>query len=162
MKLQSTKSLTLESTAEALEAALAATASPPEASPPPTTTEFALAAGQRLVIHRAPGEEFLRLLAPDGEVELSIHFRQSGPVLRFRRPLSIVAPEELVVEGRHLTLRGREGLSLESGRDLDIRAAGDLISRARVQTLIAELGNVNVKANDDVKLNGERIKMNCE
>jgi hypothetical protein len=32
---------------------------------------------------------------------------------------------------------------------------------ARIQNITAELGNVNLQANDDVKIDGERILMNC-
>jgi hypothetical protein len=36
-----------------------------------------------------------------------------------------------------------------------------LDSQARIQNITAVLGNVNVKANDDVRMNGERVRMNC-
>ena len=39
--------------------------------------------------------------------------------------------------------------------------AGDLETYARVQHHTATLGNVNIRANDDVRLNGERVRMNC-
>lgn len=45
--------------------------------------------------------------------------------------------------------------------DLKLQVAGDLHSEARVQNVTATLGDVNVRANDDVKMIGERIRMNC-
>jgi len=35
-------------------------------------------------------------------------------------------------------------------------------SLARVQNIKADLGNVNVTANDDVSINGERVRVNCD
>jgi hypothetical protein len=84
----------------------------------------------------------------------------SGPVLRFDRDLTIEASEALDLVGRRVGIRGREGVAIESGADATIEVAGDLTSTARIQNLRARVGDVNVKANDDIRLNGERIKLN--
>ena len=75
--------------------------------------------------------------------------------------LRLEASGGLAVDAKHVAIHGREGLTLSSGRDANIEVAGDLHSHARIQNLTADLGNVNVKANDDVMLNGERVMVNC-
>jgi hypothetical protein len=40
-------------------------------------------------------------------------------------------------------------------------ADGDLKTEARIQEIRARLGNVNVSANDDVRIDGERVMVNC-
>jgi hypothetical protein len=44
--------------------------------------------------------------------------------------------------------------------DVTMITKGDKQDSARIQNLTADLGNINIKANDDVKLVGERIKLN--
>jgi hypothetical protein len=44
---------------------------------------------------------------------------------------------------------------------MKLQASGDLHSEARIQNVTATLGDVNVRANDDVKLSGERVRVNC-
>lgn len=133
------------------------TKSTPQAEP---STE--LTGGQRLVLRRKHDEDLIELLNPDGHVTLSIHVTKRGPILRFDIPsLTIQASEELSLEANHLSIHGHEGLSLTTGGDLDIEASGDMKSRARIQNIEAALGNVNIEANDHVRLNGVLIKLNC-
>ena len=42
-----------------------------------------------------------------------------------------------------------------------VEAVGDVKSAGRSQEIVADLGDVRVKANDDVRLNGERVRCNC-
>jgi hypothetical protein len=44
---------------------------------------------------------------------------------------------------------------------VSIDTPGDIHSEACSQKITAHLGNVDIKANDDVTLDGERIRMNC-
>jgi hypothetical protein len=82
-------------------------------------------------------------------------------VLRFEQGLRIEATGALELAGRTLLLSGTENVSIRSGGDATIEAVGDLSSSARIQDIKARLGNVNVKANDDVRVTGERIRLNC-
>lgn len=117
---------------------------------------------QVLVVERNPGDATLRILSPEGEARLTISVTEAGPVLHVEgRAVSIQVSGDLAIESEHLALRGRKGLSLESGGDAHLAAAGDLNTEARIQTHRARLGNVNLEANDDVKLTGERIRLNC-
>lgn len=121
-----------------------------------------LVGGQRLVLERSPREDVLRFVTTDGRVTLSIHVTEQGPVLRFEgASLAIQAAGELSIEAQHLRLHGHAGMTLTAGGDVTLATPGDLHTHARTQNITADLGNVNVRANDDVKLNGERIMVNC-
>lgn len=122
----------------------------------------ALGGDYALVIDRSSEENVLSLRGPSGHTELSIHLTEEGPVLRFGgQGLRVVADADLSLSAEKLRLEGRSGLTLESGGDLDLNAAGDFRSEARIQTILGRLGNVNVEANDDVRIDGERVLVNC-
>lgn len=120
-----------------------------------------LVAGQQLVVERAGEADLVTLVAGSGQIVFSVHVTESGPVLRFDRGLAIEARGTLELAGRRVAIRGEDGVSIESGADAAIEVAGDLTSNARIQNIRARLGNVNLKANDDVKVVGERILLNC-
>jgi uncharacterized protein (DUF2345 family) len=95
---------------------------------------------------------------------------ERGPVLRFRAAdLEIASPGDVRVDCDHLHLRAARGIVEETGGDLVhvakgdavIQAGGDLRAEARAARVEARRGDVVVEANDDVKLLGERIKLNC-
>lgn len=124
-------------------------------------TRHELVGGQRLVVERGGEADLVTLVAPGGEIAFSLRVTPAGPVLRFERGLEIEASGELALTGERVAIRGKRGVSIESEGDAAIEVAGDLTSTARVQNIRARLGNVNVKANDDVRLRGERIRLNC-
>ncbi len=127
-----------------------------------STQTIELIGDQELVLERTPVDNTLKIVASDGSIRLSIYITGAGPVLRLEgATLMIQATGALAIDARSLILQGREGLALISGADAAIKAAGDLDVEARVQNLTAVLGDVNIKANDDVKLNGERVRLNC-
>ena len=100
-----------------------------------------LASNQCLVVE----ENVVRFVGPDGATLLVVRITEDGPVVKFEGHLKL--------EAGRVSIHGREGVVISSD--------GDLESRARIQNITADLGNVNIKANDDVKLNGERVMMNC-
>ena len=121
-----------------------------------------LAGQHRIELRRGDALDTLELIGRDGKVVLAIEVSERGPVLRFEGAgLAIKAAGELSLEARRLSLHAEEALSLSTGGDLRLAAAGDLHSVARVQTLTAELGDVRVEANDDVRIDGERVLVNC-
>ncbi len=121
----------------------------------------ALVGRQRLHLDRRRDADVVTLFAPDGRVSFSVRVTPSGPVLTFDDSLTIEANDALELRARRVAISGREGVSIESGADASIEVAGDFTSTARVQNVRARLGNVNLKANDDVRLRGERIRLNC-
>lgn len=127
----------------------------------PTQT-LELVGNQKLLVESTSAENVLNVVGADGHVKLSLHVTPSGPVLRFEGAgLIIESSGALAINAQSVVIQGREGVALISGGDAEIRVAGDLTSEARIHNVTANLGNVNIKANDDVKLNGERVMMNC-
>jgi hypothetical protein len=126
------------------------------------TQELELRGEQRLRLERGPDRDLIQLCDARGRLTLSIQVKDSGPVLRFEgEGLRIQAAGELTLEAEELHLHGRTGLNLTTGGDLALVADGDLASEARIQEIRAKLGNVNIAANDDVRIDGERVMVNC-
>src|SRR5262245_17033889 len=122
------------------------------------STTLALSHGQVLAVEADPIGSVLRLRGSDGQMTLTVRITPAGPVLSFGGAgLAIQAEGDLAVSARQLVLHGREGVSVLTGGDLTLQAERDLHSSARIQNITAELGNVNLKANDDVKIDGERV-----
>lgn len=105
----------------------------------------------------------MRLVTPDGATPIVIEVTNGGVTLRIgAAQVAVEAAGDLSLSADRLALRGRRGVSVSSGGDLELVAAGDLQSRAEAHLLHAERGSVDVKASDDVKLAGERVMVNCD
>jgi len=114
-----------------------------------------LPSGRTIVCSDAEGGgELVTIRGAAGAVELEVRLTDKGPVLRFE-----AAAMELVTEG---ALRARCGsFEVEASGDIAQRAGGTLETRAHTTTITSTRGDVAIKANDDVRLNGERVKLNC-
>lgn len=129
---------------------------------PPDAPAIELAGRHQVHIRRGEQLDTLELIGRDGKVVFAIEVSERGPVLRFEGPgLTLRAAGDLALEAETLSLRADKALSLRSGGDLHIHADGDLHSSARVQHIQAELGDVSIDANDDVRIDGERVLVNC-
>lgn len=96
----------------------------------------------------------LTIVGPDGRNVVTVLWTPAGAVLRFEgNGLRLETPGTLALSADRVEIDGRQGVS--------IRSEGDLDTRARIQDHEATLGNVNIRANDDVRLNGERVMVNC-
>lgn len=118
-----------------------------------------LAGGQQLEI-RSEGTDSVVSIYAKGTNVLSIRITEQGAELVFEEGIHLRTPGNLTLDGKRVCLRAREELRLESDGEVAVFAKGDLYSEARIQTIRATLGNVNLKANDDVKLRAERILLN--
>jgi hypothetical protein len=115
----------------------------------------------RLTIERSERGSVIRLLDAEGGVPLRVELGPGGPVLVLGSGLTIAVAGELAFDAQRVAIHGREGIHLRSGGNTTIESEGDLVTRAREQIVEARLGDVRIKANDDVKVNGERIRLNC-
>lgn len=114
-----------------------------------------------LQIHRAFGNDVIRIVNPAGRVGISISVTREGFTLNLEGAgLRLETTGELGIRAERLALHGEKGVDITTGGDATIRVAGDLHSEARIQNITATLGNVNLRANDDVRLDGERIRLN--
>jgi hypothetical protein len=113
-------------------------------------------------IQRAPAEDVVRILTSSGGPALTLVVREEGIELRLEAgAVALRSQGDLSVDARSISFRGREGVSIESGGDVRFAAEGSLVQEAARQKIRARVGDVDVRANDDVKIDGERIRMNC-
>lgn len=124
------------------------------------TQELTLASGYR-VEAQTSREETVSIHAPDGRLCLKITLTEAGPLVELSSvALSIKAQSEIRLDCERLEINAQKQLELRSGDRLSLYAEGDLRSEAFSQRIIARRGDVAVKANDDVMLDGERIRLN--
>jgi uncharacterized protein (DUF2345 family) len=124
-------------------------------------TELQLAADHHLLVQREGERSLVRLRGPQG-ISLTIEVTTAGPILRFDGPsLVLDARGALDISAETIAIRARQGLELSAGGEARVAISGDLEVTAGAQTLRARVGSVEVHANDDVKLVGERIRLNC-
>ncbi len=123
--------------------------------------EIGLRLGHRLVIRSEQGEDVVELVGPADGVALSLRVGREGAVLELGGSLELRATGQLRLDAELLALHGRSGLELTSGGDVVVRTPADLQSEARIQRIRSTLGNVEIEANDDVRIDGERVMVNC-
>jgi uncharacterized protein (DUF2345 family) len=113
----------------------------------PSTQALELASGRSVACR--PVEEScdeVTIRGPAGEVLLEVLLTPAGPVLRFR-----AAQVELDCEGSFKV----------RCQDFEVEAGGQVHVASDEMRLEARRGDLNVRANDDVNLNGERVRLNC-
>lgn len=113
------------------------------ASASPAVHTLALGAGS-VEVARTPEGDLVRVRAASGECVVSIELTERGPVLRFSAAaLEFAAP--------------RVAIACD---ELAIKASGDATVDARNIALRAEPGGMVLRANDDVTIDGERVRLN--
>ncbi len=122
----------------------------------------ALVGRQQLVIEHRETDDTLQIYGSDGRLTLTVRVTPEGLMLVVDGAgLAIRATGALTVDAQRVAIRGREGIVLHSDADACLSAAGSIDLSAERQELRATRGDVRVSANDDVRLDGERIRMNC-
>jgi hypothetical protein len=102
-----------------------------------------LAEGRKLDVES--GGRTLRIEGRDGEVELTVEITETGPRLTFT--------------GADLRLEGTKRLEL-TGEEVEVRSEKAVSVEGHAVSVRSRRGNVSVDANDDVRINGERIFLN--
>ena len=119
-----------------------------------TAAAIPLAHGHALRLADDGQEQSLRLFSRDGHCGLEIRITPSGPVLRLvGEDVRLSVSGRLQIEADELNLRGRDAVNISS--DGEIRSRGDQ------QWIQSERGDIRLRANDDVRLEGERVRVNC-
>lgn len=118
-----------------------------------------------------PGEgESITVRSPTGEVELSVRFTSSGPKLRFRAAdleldtsgkVSVRCEEYNVSARRQIVMRTAGEARTEAGEGIVTVAQGDAVHQARSTIIRSTRGDVSIEANDDARIHGERVRLNC-
>jgi uncharacterized protein (DUF2345 family) len=106
--------------------------------------------------------EQLVLTAGDGKICLRVTLGPDGPAVSIEAAsLSIQSRGAMHLAGREVSIESEEGLRLRSGGAISIEADQAMSLKAREQHLEATHGDVHVEANDDVRLDGERVRLNA-
>jgi len=91
--------------------------------------------------------------APDGSICIAIKMTQDGPQLELSgQSLSLSFAKLISVAG--------EDFELDASRDIQLRAGGKFKSEGFTQEVRSTRGDVRIVANDDVRVDGERIQLN--
>lgn len=121
----------------------------------PNTQTLVLSAAHTLRLERSSEGDLVRIFGADGGAALTVHVSARGLEVKLEGvSLTLQTTGDLTLDAERLRLRGRDAV--------DIETDGALSLEAREQTIAATLGSVTVRANDDVALNGERIRLNCD
>jgi hypothetical protein len=109
-----------------------------------------------------PSERMLHLKAPTGAVCLTIRLDPGGPSVELRgAALRLATDGDLDVECDRFRVRARSEVAISSGGPVTTAAGGDIITEGDALQQRARLGGIELTANDDVALSGERIRLNC-
>lgn len=130
---------------------------------------LALRDGGLVRLSKEAGGEALKVVSPDGEVRLEILLTPSGVVLRVAGPrVAIEAGGDLAlrcarfeVEAETIALGASGEVAVKAGRGLVVHAGHDAEVSAQAVKIEGRRGEIALKANDDVTLNGERVLLNC-
>ena len=126
--------------------------------------------GRQVYVSRlSASQEQLTISAPTGEVELAIRLTRQGPVLQFSgESIELSADNNITLKCNHFELCAEEGVDIKSGGDFNQIIKGDRCDKtdgsfsniAKKHAVEASLGDIKLKANDDVYLDGERVYLN--
>ena len=144
-------------------------ARPAQRREPHSGTVTRLPSGRAVHLGQQDARESIRVTSPEGETELQVEFTPQGPVLRFQSAALDLQADAVRLQCRTFELQASEQIVERSGGRVDRSAAGDvketiggdLVTEARIVEVRARRGDVRLRANDDVRLNGERVKLNC-
>jgi hypothetical protein len=114
-----------------------------------------LISGRSVVVLQSAGEERVEVRAASGDLVLSLRLTDEGPVFSLAgAQFEIAAAKSLTLSADKIHLAARNDLILESGKTL--RAGG------RDVEIIGHPGEVAIRANDDVEITGERVRLNSD
>ncbi len=128
-----------------------------------TTWQRRTSAGFTIRLRRADHgpDEVLELITPDGPLCLTIRLAKDGPAVEIHgAELHLHAQQRLRLEGEHVEVVAHKQLDLRSEGEIQQTAAGAVTSTAFEHQIEATLGEIRLTANDDVAVEGERIRLN--
>lgn len=130
-----------------------------------------LPSGRAIEVQSEPDMDVLRFRAPSGECVLTIQLTDAGPVVRVAaEALEVRAAKRLSLDCEDFHLRASGTAAIDVGGDLQERvggsvhriARGDLVTEAQHARLEARPGGIELRANDDVRVTGERVLLNSD
>lgn len=130
-----------------------------------------LPSGRAIEVESEPEMDVLRFRAPGGECVLTIHLTDAGPVVRVAaEALEVRAAKRLSLDCEEFHLRASGAAAIDVGGDLQERVGGsahrvvrgDAIIEAQHARVEARPGGIELRANDDVRVTGERVLLNSD
>lgn len=121
-----------------------------------------LHSGGLLVVSSEPNADVLSISSTSGKLRLRINVQGDAVTIESfdgRNVLSINGP--LVLQADSVELSAKQHLALSSGGGVSIMASGPVNIGAASIELTASRGDVAINANDDVRMEAERIRMNA-
>ena len=114
------------------------------------------------------GAGILTITAPDGRLCLRVQLRPEGLVLDVEgQAIRLASAGQLRLDCDSLAISAAREVSIETGAlrqvvggDVSLQAGGVIDSEGHAQRLRARLGDIELAANDDVSLDGERVRLN--
>ena len=113
----------------------------------PSELRVTLSAGRVLHLAAAADGDRLEVLGGDGRVELRVTLTPEGPLLSF--------------ESASLELRAAKQVRVDC-ESFEVRARDTALLQAGTTHIEATRGRVEVRANDEVSLVGEQVRLNCD
>ncbi|MEI2758706.1 MAG: hypothetical protein V9G42_04625 [Bacteroidia bacterium] len=116
-------------------------------------------------------KEEVQLVDSNNTVHLVITFTENGLELTINaKNLKINVSEQLSLSGEEINIHASKKLSLISDGNLISEIDGSMVTHvrgdneniARIQKVTSTLGNIEMKANDNFKVEGERVLLNCD
>jgi hypothetical protein len=128
----------------------------------PQTVDLGAAGCLRVQPGAAGGEALLLVTAADGTPRLQLSLTAGELVLDcLGGSTRLRVGGALAVEAGSLQLTTTHDMALNCGGDLRLRAAGRIDAVADAVAIEALRGDAQITANDDVRLEGERVRTNC-
>lgn len=130
-----------------------------------------LPSGRAIEVQSEGDADILRFRAPSGECVLTIHLSDAGPVVRVAAAdLEVRTAKRLSLDCEEFQLRASKAAAIDVGGDLRERVGGTAHRVARGEAILeaqhvrveARPGGIELRANDDVRVTGERVLLNSD
>ncbi|HRI64637.1 MAG TPA: hypothetical protein PK156_10360 [Polyangium sp.] len=130
-----------------------------------------LPSGRAIEVEAQADADVLRFRAPSGECVLTIHLTDAGPVVRVAgADLEVRSAKRLSLDCEEFQLRAAKSAAIEVGGDLRERVGGSALRVVRGEAIVeaqharleARPGGIELRANDDVRVTGERVLLNSD
>ncbi len=127
------------------------------------------ASGRRLEAGVDGEADLVELRDPSGRLELRLRVTAEGPVLEIDAAALRLCARDISVSCERFTVEAERSVELHSQGEILQRAHGDALLQSQGDLrmhgasteLRATLGEMRLHANDDVRVNGERVRLNC-
>lgn len=124
--------------------------------------ELPLSLNRSLGIERTEEGDRITICSPANQVELEIVLTANGPILRFNSAdLQLKSTGKVMVDCEDFHVKARGTIIQESDGDMTHRSKEQLSIVGKACSVCSRRGDVNLTANDDVRVKGERILLNC-